>query len=202
MHTMDEKVIGVYNEAIALRTRQGAPLASYSIDRKCLRKAALATSGDNIQSLVCFLCGCIYPHREMELKQPINWHKPLERKGKFFAYERAAGLAIFSHETYLDKYGADPLGYFDLRRHLEQFEDWLVEVPIEDKVVSILCCPEDVRCQSCDAGRPANDETSRSKQSKQLCEMCEVPVCSDCHKAMEKECEGGVAVLSPGGARQ
>ena len=85
MHAVEERVIGVYNEAIALRTRPGAPLASYSIDRKCLREAALATSGDSIQSLVCFLCGCIYPHREMELKQPINWYKPLEYKGMFFS---------------------------------------------------------------------------------------------------------------------
>ena len=63
MHTEEEKIIGVYNQAIAMKTRQGAPQASYSIDRKCLRKAALATSGDNIQSLVCFLCACVYPHR-------------------------------------------------------------------------------------------------------------------------------------------
>ena len=54
MHSKEERVAAVYSEAIALKIREGAPLASYSIDRKCLRKGAEATSGDNIQALICF----------------------------------------------------------------------------------------------------------------------------------------------------
>ena len=44
-----------YNEAIAVKVRQGAPLASFAIDRKCLRKASDAMAGNRIQSLICFL---------------------------------------------------------------------------------------------------------------------------------------------------
>ena len=32
-----ERVASAYNEAIGVKVRQGAPLASYAIDRKCLR---------------------------------------------------------------------------------------------------------------------------------------------------------------------
>ena len=34
----EERFAAAYNEAIAIKVRQGAPLASYSIDRRCLRK--------------------------------------------------------------------------------------------------------------------------------------------------------------------
>ena len=36
MYADDEKVWGIYNLAISYKCRQGAPLASYSIDRRCL----------------------------------------------------------------------------------------------------------------------------------------------------------------------
>ena len=54
MHKEVERITAVYNEAIGINVREGAPLASYSIDRKCLRKGAEATAGDNVQALVCF----------------------------------------------------------------------------------------------------------------------------------------------------
>ena len=59
----DERVAAAYNEALGFKVRQGAPLASYAIDRKCLRKASEAMSGENIEALICFFCACIHPHR-------------------------------------------------------------------------------------------------------------------------------------------
>ena len=38
----EENVAAVYNETVSTKTRQGAPLASYSIDRRCLNKGAYA----------------------------------------------------------------------------------------------------------------------------------------------------------------
>ena len=58
-----ELFAAAYNEALGVKVRQGAPLASYAIDRKCLRKASEATSGDNMEALICFFCACIHPHR-------------------------------------------------------------------------------------------------------------------------------------------
>ena len=52
----EERVAAVYNKAIAQKIQEGAPLASYSIDRKCLRKAAEAMQEDDVQSLICFFC--------------------------------------------------------------------------------------------------------------------------------------------------
>ena len=54
MHTEEERVAAVNNEAVGIKVRAGAPLVSYSIDRACLRKGAEATAGDNVQALVCF----------------------------------------------------------------------------------------------------------------------------------------------------
>ena len=103
MYVDEEKVAGLYNEAIGWRVRQGAPLASYSIDRKCLRKAALATGKHKIQGLVCFLCGCIHPCRENEIKQPIRWRRPMQTVNKFFCYDAKATKDYFSLDSYLPK---------------------------------------------------------------------------------------------------
>ena len=56
----DERIAAVYNEAVATKTRMGAPLASFSIDRKCLKKGAHAMEDGKIEGLVCFLCACVH----------------------------------------------------------------------------------------------------------------------------------------------
>ena len=66
VHSESDRVLAAYTEAIATKVRDGAPLASYSIDRRCLRKAAEATKGDNVQSLICFMCACTLPHLKQE----------------------------------------------------------------------------------------------------------------------------------------
>ncbi len=65
----EERRLSVYNEAIAEKLRQGAPLASYSIDRRCLRNYSEATSNNNIQAPICFLCACIYPYVSTQQNQ-------------------------------------------------------------------------------------------------------------------------------------
>ncbi len=49
----------------------------------------------------------------------------------------------FSLERYLERYGKDTHGFLDLGRHLEEFDDWVVDVPFPSQHVRILCCPED-----------------------------------------------------------
>ena len=71
---------------------------------------------------------------------------------------------LFAFETYLEKCGADPFGHFDVRRHREEFEDWLAVVPVEDALVEIVCCPEDIRCQSCDRERSTKKAASGAQK--------------------------------------
>ena len=47
-------VASAYQEAIAVAIRRGAPLASYSIDRRSLFNASQGLRSDTVESLVCF----------------------------------------------------------------------------------------------------------------------------------------------------
>eukprot|EP00975_Prorocentrum_lima_P040173 8439179-Prorocentrum_lima.AAC.1 len=55
-------IFGVYNAAIGVRCRAGAPLAGASLDRTALRRFARAQEGSSVRSLVCAVCACVYPH--------------------------------------------------------------------------------------------------------------------------------------------
>ena len=62
----------------------------------------------------------------------------------------------------------------------EAFNDWRVHVPFKDRTVDILCCPEDIRCQS---------GTHHSKSTHgcyTLCPECEVPICGECEASITK----------------
>ena len=76
---------------------------------------------------------------------------------------------LFGRDSYLAKYGVDPAGFYDLRRHLGEFDDWFVDVPFDSKDVRVLCCPEDKWCPHADC-----------QNSKFICSDCQVPVCSRC----------------------
>eukprot|EP00973_Karenia_brevis_P006249 850968-Karenia_brevis.AAC.1 len=53
---------------------------------------------------------------------------------------------------------------------MEEFDDWRLDVPFHEGDVTIVCCPEDRRCnESCLA-------------QKRLCQHCEVPICRVCNK--------------------
>ena len=52
-------VLSVYNEGLAIAIRRGAPLASYSIDRKCLREYTQHATDSNTQAAVCHLCSAV-----------------------------------------------------------------------------------------------------------------------------------------------
>ena len=119
----EERFAAAYNEAIAIKVRQGAPLASYSIDRKCLRKASIATSGDNIQALICFICARVFPHREHEVNQDIQWTSPFATERLLYNCTKDDAEKFFGLETYLKNYGKDPLGFYDLNRHMTEFSD-------------------------------------------------------------------------------
>ena len=60
-HSIENRVCSVYNEAIAVVARRGAPLATGSIDSRSLKNFVGAFVGEGIQSLVCFSCARRFP---------------------------------------------------------------------------------------------------------------------------------------------
>ena len=101
----EECFASCYNEAIALKIREGAPLASYAIDRRCLRKAAEATAGEAMQVLICFFCACVYTRAGACKLRDIDWYTPLENPEYFLGCTASQARELFSLDTYLEKYG-------------------------------------------------------------------------------------------------
>ena len=54
--------MSVYNEGLAVATRRGAPLASYSIDRRCLQEYAKHMTNEHTYAAVCFVCARRFTH--------------------------------------------------------------------------------------------------------------------------------------------
>jgi hypothetical protein len=104
-YTEQERLVAAYNEAIAEKIREGAPLATYSIDRRCMRQYAGATSGDNIEELVCFFCACEYTHARWRRINDISWHQPVGSGGSLCAFDAASAVDIFSLQSFLNRYG-------------------------------------------------------------------------------------------------
>ena len=76
----------VYNESIAIATRKGAPVASYSIDRRCMTNYVRDLVSDDTCGLICFACARRFPHvpqkRHMNIKELTCSNEPTETKMK------------------------------------------------------------------------------------------------------------------------
>ena len=120
--------------SIGLKVREGAPLASYAIDRRCLRKGTEAASGNNVEALICFFCACIYPYMGGTTHLPIRWHRAFGSDGgnQLFNHSCKDAYAIFGFETFLGNYARDPEGHFDLHRRIQEFDDWYVDAHFDE----------------------------------------------------------------------
>ena len=171
-----------YQEAIAVAIRRGAPLASYSIDRRSLFNASQGLRSDTVESLVCFWCSRRFPYRRTATANEISWHNPAMTvrssddaqavEYDFLGVPREDVAKIFGMDSYLDKYGqCDPDGP-DLRQRPEEFRDFQLDIPFTNGTVKVLCCPEDRDC---------HDDTCRESNS--CCPRCKIPVCMECDRA-------------------
>jgi hypothetical protein len=172
-----------YCEAIAWKVRQGAPLDTYSIDRRAVLQYNKATADDQIYMPMCFSCARRFPHiasLDKEGRKPkneIRWQKPIDAENdvKFFGMGAQRCADIFGLDTYMERYGHMP-GFPDMRQRMAEFDDWQLIVPFRQQPLTLLCCPEDRRCAS---------ENKRSCMTrKTLCKDCEVPVCKYCEDAL------------------
>ena len=75
VHRKDEAVLAlsIYNEGIATAVRQGAPLASHSIDRRCMLQYNTHLKHENTRASVCFVCARKFPHVHGAKHNPIKF---------------------------------------------------------------------------------------------------------------------------------
>ena len=76
VHHKDEitLALSIYNEGIAIAIRRGAPLASYSIDRKCLLEYNKHLTHENTGASVCFTCARKFPRVHGTKNNPIKFY--------------------------------------------------------------------------------------------------------------------------------
>ena len=173
-------VLSVYNEALAITIRRGAPTASYSIDRRCLRQYVQHATDENTYASVCFVCARRFVHVSgVEKHKHIEYMPLLTRQVKadltgecdyFLGCEAKYAKKFFSLDTYCQQYG-EVSSTVKLNEMSEEFEDWHINASLNGEEFKFLCCPEDVEC-------PGVDGVHHSKHD--CCEKCVAPVCSDC----------------------
>jgi len=144
----DVRFFSAYSEAIAVKTRAGAPLDTFSIDRRAILKYNEAVADDSVHSLVCFSCAMRYTHvKSFGEKNEIQWQKVLsgDRDISFMNMDRERCAELYGLDKYIERYGHQP-GFPDMRHRMAEFEDWQLIVPFAQQPLTILCCPEDRVC--------------------------------------------------------
>ena len=96
--------LSVYNEGIAMAVQRGAPLASFSIDRKCLQQYAYHLTHPDTKALVCFVCARRFVHvrdnksNDMQMSALLTGHRDSKRDGTsmlFLGLNHDETLAMF-----------------------------------------------------------------------------------------------------------
>ena len=169
-----------YNEAIAVAVRRGAPLATYSISRRCLYNYTTSLDDDHVYSLACFCCARRYPYVRDRRRNEIKWvdgalkveHTASIQSWRFLGMTQATTESLFGLETYLKKYGKCEEDGPNLREHPEDFEDWYMDVQFPEGSTRVFCCPEDRKC--------VDPQCNRGEHGRVCCAQCSLPVCNQC----------------------
>jgi len=176
-HSYEEKIEAAYNAAITHKVQQGAPLACYALDRRSVRNYVSNLSDDNVESLVCFCCARRFPHVSSISRNEIKWVTPCDEPSLFFGLSHTQAEKILGFEAYMTKYGhCSGSGMPNLNQWREEFEDFVLDVTIDGKSLRLLCCPEDLQCDSAECQKNAS-----------RCGQCRVPMCSECTNSLEKK---------------
>jgi len=107
----ESRTLSAYNEVIATKVRQGAPVASYALQRKAVQSYMAFVQGNAIQSPMCFICACKFPYVASREENDISWVKPCtlvseedQRVKIFFDKEYIDVINMFGLTTYLENY--------------------------------------------------------------------------------------------------
>jgi hypothetical protein len=136
-------LMSVYSESIAIATRKDAPVASYSIDRRCMMNHVRDLVSEDTCALICFSCARRFPYVPHTKKHKNLKVKLLERVAEdevenstFVGLNSKQTEQIFGLSTCVEKYCQMSA---DLRLdegHYE-FDDWRMEVPFDNTTVRI-----------------------------------------------------------------
>jgi hypothetical protein len=101
----------VYNESIAIATRKGAPVTSYSIDRRCMTNYTEDLIREDTCALICFVCARRFPHVSQKQNMTTKRIQLLSRVDqseseavRFCGLTRKQIEHIFGLSTYVQKY--------------------------------------------------------------------------------------------------
>jgi hypothetical protein len=143
------------------------------------------------------MCACSYSylqHRATSKKYThVRWIKPFgadtedaTKVEKRFGMDSGGTSTTLALHAYLDAYGKDLESRVNPRKKMSDFDDWRVEVPFATENVSLPCCPEDRRCE----GIPCHSAA-------EVCPKCEVPVCHECLKYLNRDAQAALQKVPP-----
>lgn len=127
------KIFSAYSEAIAVKTRAGAPLDTFSIDRRAILAYNDAVTDDSVHALICFSCAMRYTHvKSFGAKNEIQWRKVLTggRDVSCMNMDRQRCAEVYGLDVYIGRYGHRS-GFPDMRQRMAEFEDWQMIVPFQ-----------------------------------------------------------------------
>jgi len=163
-----------YQDLLTQRCQQSGPLATCSIDRRCLRRFRSNMLGHQVGTAICFVCARRFPFVDGFPNQQISWLRAYEpRTGLFFDHvpemlEALLGMSTY-HARYVTTLPADAQP--GLQSELAQ---WTCTIACAPYNMSVLACPEDKRCiQRCPSNR--------------LCTHCEIPMCTSCRTRIYRQ---------------
>ena len=163
-----------YQDLLTQRCQQSGPLATCSIDRRCLRKFRSNMLGHQVGTAICFVCARRFPFVDGFPNQQISWLRAYEpRTGLFFDHvpemlEALLGMSTY-HARYVTTLPADMQP--DLQSELAQ---WTCTIACAPYNMSMLACPEDKKC-------------IRRCPSNRLCTHCEIPMCTSCRTRIYRQ---------------
>ena len=114
-HTEEERLIGSYNEAIAEMIRQGAPLATYSIDRRCLYN--YSGQGNHASSRFTFFC--------KGLRVVGHWHLTNSSTGQ----SNSRVCAWRPKRKHYTRYADTSRNSLETDAHVADLQHWPIEFP-------------------------------------------------------------------------
>ena len=123
--------LSISNESLAIAIRRGAPLASYSSDRKCLDSYMKHLTHPDAAILICFSCARNFPCLHASKENPIRRYR-VDRNMNgttkstpscFFGMSMDIAFYIFGLVKLCARYGAASDNVM-LKEDDEAFDDW------------------------------------------------------------------------------
>ena len=169
-----QATVQAYQDLLTQRCQQSGPLATCSIDRRCLRRFRSNMLGHQVGTAICFVCARRFLFVDGLPNQQISWLRAYEpRTGLFFDHVPEMLEALLGMSTYHTRY-VTTLPAETQPGLQSELAQWTCTIACAPYNMSVLACPEDKRCiQRCPSNR--------------LCTHCEIPMCTSCRTRIYRQ---------------